>query len=142
MAATKRVSSVPLIMIFEGDRLVDGQLGMGGASNGGMFDALLMRQGLPSANQSLVANNPWMVLGKTWKQNDVPKELSQHTLADVTARNLDLKELDLHGSVITHSDFSGSKLTSANLNDTVWINTICPDGSLSADTHEYTCLGH
>jgi uncharacterized protein YjbI with pentapeptide repeats len=59
--------------------------------------------------------------------------------------------MNLSGSTATNTNFSGvnftnaqlyyMNLTSANLDDVIWSNTVCPDGTNSND-NDGTCIGH
>ena len=52
----------------------------------------------------------------------------------------DLSNVNLSGAIIEDSDFNGVDLSSADLNGTVWMNTICPNGEYS-DLHGQSCEG-
>jgi uncharacterized protein YjbI with pentapeptide repeats len=52
----------------------------------------------------------------------------------------DLSNVNLSGAIIEDSDFNGVDLSSADLNGTVWMNTICPNGE-NSDLHGQSCEG-
>ncbi len=139
----KPIGSVPLILIFRGKKLIDGQLGLGGWENGGFFDAMMDRQGLPLSGRGRHEGEGILYWRKNWK-NGPPKRVGKF-FAIRTLAEVDLSEADLTGaifthSVITHSNFRNAVLKDGKFEDTVWINTICPDGS-NSDEHQYTCVG-
>ncbi|MEZ4458164.1 MAG: pentapeptide repeat-containing protein [bacterium] len=145
--AVRRVAkpsgSVPLILIFGGKKLLDGQLGLGGSKNGGFFDAMMERQGLPISGLGEDSGEGNLYWRKNWK-NGPPKEFGK-TFRSKTLAEVDLSHADLTGaiftySVITHSNFRNAVLKDGKFEDTVWINTICPDGS-NSDEHQYSCVG-
>ena len=53
---------------------------------------------------------------------------------------VDLSNVNLSGAIIEDSDFNGVDLSSADLNGTVWMNTICPNGE-NSDLHGQSCEG-
>ncbi len=139
---TKPTGAVPLILVFKGTRLLDGQLGLGGKSTRGFFDAMMMRQGFPESGIGTDTNGSGnFYLRVKWAQTDVASGFFRNSnLSEVDARELDLTGISFTNSVITHSNFLGANLHDAKLDDTVWISTICPDGS-NSDEHGYTCVG-
>ena len=52
----------------------------------------------------------------------------------------DLSNINISGAIIEDSDFNGVDLSSADLNGTVWMNTICPNGE-NSDLHGQSCEG-
>ena len=52
----------------------------------------------------------------------------------------DLSNVNISGAIIEDSDFNGVDLSSADLNGTVWMNTICPNGE-NSDLHGQSCEG-
>ena len=53
---------------------------------------------------------------------------------------VDLSNVNLSGAIIEDSNFIGVDLSSADLNGTVWMNTICPNGE-NSDLHGQSCEG-
>ena len=53
--------------------------------------------------------------------------------------NLDFTNLNLSGATFDNNDFEGVNFNFTNLNDTVWINTVCPNGVKSAHVGD-TCV--
>ena len=53
---------------------------------------------------------------------------------------VDLSNVNLSGAIIEDSNFNGVNLSSADLNGTVWMNTICPNGE-NSDLHGQSCEG-
>ena len=54
--------------------------------------------------------------------------------------NLDFTNLNLSGVTFDENDFTGVNFSSTNLNNTVWINTICPNGE-DSELHQQSCEG-
>ena len=54
--------------------------------------------------------------------------------------NYNFSNANLSGALIENSNFRGINLSSANINATSWINTVCPNGKNSND-HNNTCEG-
>ena len=53
--------------------------------------------------------------------------------------NLDFTNLNLSGATFDNNDFEGVNFNFTNLNDTVWINTVCPNGARSHNRGD-TCV--
>ena len=57
---------------------------------------------------------------------------------DVNLSGIDLSGADLSGALLVGVDLSDANLTDTNLEDSVWMGTICPDGT-NSDDNEYYC---
>ncbi|MEZ4458157.1 MAG: hypothetical protein R3E66_00230 [bacterium] len=55
---TQPTGTVPLILVFKGERLIDGQLGFGSGADEGFFGAMVRRLGLPPSEHGLDYPSP------------------------------------------------------------------------------------
>jgi hypothetical protein len=137
------VPLVPLVLVFRGTKLIDGQVGVGGRQSGGRFDALLQRIGLPAHGGSSSAKDVHVFWRKDWRGKKVLRsglrEIIQ-TLAEVDAQGADFTGVTVGPTIITHSDFLNAKIQNGIFKNVLWVNTRCPDGS-NSDEHGYTCVG-
>lgn len=68
-------------------------------------------------------------------------DLSSITFGGARLVNVSFKDTDLSGSSFAYADLRGAKLEGANLENVHWHQTICPDGTKSAENNG-TCEGH
>ena len=66
-------------------------------------------------------------------------DLSSANLYRAKLGNADLSGADLSNADLMFADLSGADLTNAELNGVNWLDTICPDGTNSDTTTDYTC---
>lgn len=64
------------------------------------------------------------------------------TLVGINFTGATFVGVDLSGDTFQNVNFFQADLHTANLASTSWIDTICPDGSLSSFNDDGTCLGH
>jgi uncharacterized protein YjbI with pentapeptide repeats len=64
--------------------------------------------------------------------------LTNASLVDANLRYTHFYRADLTGANLTGADMTDADLRQANLDDVIWGNTICPDGTVSED-HGGTC---
>lgn len=68
-------------------------------------------------------------------------DLRGATLEDIDLSGASLREANLEGMSIRKVNFDGTNLEGAKIDETVWKNTICPDGTNSKNAGD-TCAGH
>jgi hypothetical protein len=68
-------------------------------------------------------------------------DLRGAVLTKVDLSGASLREANLEGMTIRSSDLRGTNLEGANVKNTVWIDTVCPDGT-NSDNAGKTCEGH
>lgn len=141
---TRGDGAVPLLLIFRGSKIVDGQSGHGSANTGGTLGVILARQNLPHFSKSQFEDGGSIHHSQDWR-NGTPKNIGKNfrhkTLSEIDLRHAVLKKADFAWTVVTHSNFQGADLEESNFKGSIWINTICPDGS-NSDEHGYSCMGH
>jgi hypothetical protein len=69
------------------------------------------------------------------------RNLRRVTFSGCLMAGANLSNTMLHGAVFSRCDLRGANLEAADLTETTWVETICPDGTLSEDQGR-TCVGH
>lgn len=92
-------------------------------------------------NGSLVG--PYMTLdGIDFTGMDLSdRDLKRASMRAVILVNVDLSETDMHHVDFTDANLTGANVAGADFYETVWSNTVCPDGTSSNDNGG-SCAGH
>ena len=69
------------------------------------------------------------------------RNLSGVSFAGCSARGADFTGTNLQEALFSRTDLTGAQLDAARLDQVIWLNTVCPDGTGSWE-HTNTCIGH
>ena len=79
--------------------------------------------------------------GSGYERDLTGADLSEARLVEADLFGADLTNANFRGSRFEHANLLGADLTGADLSETLWTDTICPDGTRSGD-HGDTCVNH
>ena len=88
------------------------------------------------------ASVPAVLRGARLSDADLTRVALPHAdLAGATLARASLAGADLSGADLTGANLKGARLVGARVDEVIWNDTTCPDGT-NSDDHKNTCQGH